>query len=456
MRNLETRWHVAAEQVLVIFVVACAPQCSLARRVEEKPVDVTWVHDDMVFSGNWHTGEPANPEQLIMLQISSVKSAVQTPFTLSLDDVIFPDSLDMAYHESREELLEAKPATENTRLQESDGVLCQTLFHPSIHDQHFLPFAESGLGPELSKRFDEELQKKCMEELLKKSVDWDHLLDHYTGNWTANPPDAVDNTIFGSMGEWLNEERKKLKSETKSWQDFRNGPKQKPQESYMLGLLKSLAGSSEITRIMDFGCGDGVELSKIASGFQLSKDDAFGLDIVDYIRKDVKDNMTLLLAPSAVNEYVDKLQEMFDSFQLAGTVSAIFSQVTFHHITAPEMRTAALSFIRDSLKPDGFFVLAEWDNSRSPIDYTIYFDLSHNLPSLFFSDPAPTTASLGPLDTEYLSIDGFVDMLQTNGLKYDGNRSQLPWSTNNQAMNMTPWAAAERSTGRNFIAVFGK
>jgi SAM-dependent methyltransferase len=409
--------------------------------------------DDVSLYSDFYGQEPANPEQLIMLQISSVKSAVWTPFVLNLDDVILRDSLDMDHHSGREELLEARPAFENSRSHESNGVLCQTLYHPSIHDQHFMPFAESGLGSDLAKTFDDKLLTKCKEA--HSSVVWDDIFKNYTGNWTTNPAAALDNTIFGSMGEWLNEERKKKTAETKSWQDFRNGPKQKPQESFMLGLLKSLAGSSQITRIMDFGCGDGVELSKIARGLGLTKDDTFGLDIVDYVNDDVKGNMTFMNAE--VSEYVEQLENLMDENELDGTVSVIFSQVTFHHITAPEMRTAALSFIRDALKPDGFFVLAEWDNSLMPIDYTIFFDLSHNLPSLFFSDPAPTTASLGPLNTEYLSIQGFVDLLKSNDLKYDVTRSNMPWMTHdNRTVNMTPWEAADKTTGRNFLAVFVK
>mmetsp|Transcript_99083 Transcript_99083/g.156206 ORF Transcript_99083/g.156206 Transcript_99083/m.156206 type:complete len:126 (-) Transcript_99083:144-521(-) len=120
------------------------------------------------------------------------------------------------------------------------------------------------------------------------------------------------------------------------------------------------------------------------------------------------------------------------------------------------MRTSALGFIRDVLAADGFFLLAEWDNPGIPIDFSIYYDLEHYLPTLFFSDPAPTSASIGQLNAEYLSVQSWAELLSSHGVPYNAARSRLPFTSGRKSkVWLDPFEASERMIGRNFVAVFG-
>jgi len=379
------------------------------------------------------------------------------PFSL---DNFLADSFD-ASDLSRRGQLQILEASDSVSVagpldESSGGVLCRTLLHPAVHDEHFISFAAQSLGLDLANKLDEAFQQKCKNAYTADA--WENLQYGYTGNWTDNSVIELDNTIFGAMGQWLNEERQKNQSKAPTWNDFRNGDTS--DDSGMTGLLRHIAKeppTTSLTRILDFGCGDGVEVSKISRGLGLAQENTLCLDITDYVAKEARSNVTFLLAPGKVPDYGNALKDHLDSKQLRGTVSAAFSSVTFHHITEPEMRTAALTFVRESLTADGFFLLAEWDNIGTPIDYTIYFDLAHFLPQLFFVQPAPTTAKLGALDTCYLSVQGWKDMMGANGLPFSAARSRLPFrGKDNSTIWLDPPAAAGKTSGRNFLAVFGK
>lgn len=318
-------------------------------------------------------------------------------------------------------------------------------------------FAESGLGNHLAQKFDSELKHKCEQSFTADA--WAKLWDDYSGNWSHDHVTASDNELWGAMGQWLNAERK---SKVKTWDQFRNPDQEKEKQSEYVGLLQHIANASQpvlaLNRIMDFGCGDGVELSNIAHGLGLGQEDTFCLDVVDYVAKSALSKVTKLMVPvDSPDAYESGLQGHLAAESLQGTVSAIFSQVTFHHITQPAMRVSALKFIRESLVEGGCFLMAEWDNIAIPIDYTIYFDLAHYLPNLFFQDPAPEVGQLGPLDTEYLSVQAWAGMMGSNGLPYDAERSRLPWTAQNgSTVWLTPEATAEGASGRNFLAVYSK
>jgi SAM-dependent methyltransferase len=309
----------------------------------------------------------------------------------------------------------------------------------------------------MAQKLDTELQSTCKTTFTEDA--YKRLWDDYTGNWSHNHVAPSDNAMWVTLAQWINQERANGGSKAVAWDKFRN--RDDDDESGTLHIIKLVANSSQpsapLHRVLDFGCGDGVELSKIAKGLGLGRKDTYCLDIIDYVAKEAKPHVTTLVVPNTPEEYGPALQSHQDDHGLQGSVSVVFSQVTFHHITNPEMRVAALKFIHDSLSHDGLFLLAEWDDSGHPIDYTIYFDLAHFLPNLFFADPAPTTAALSPLDTGYLSLQGWNDMFKSNGLPFDASRSRLPWRTSeNGTVWMGPDEVVDKASGRNFLAVYGK
>lgn len=328
------------------------------------------------------------------------------------------------------------------------GILCQTLLHEEVHDKHFMLFAEGGLGTLLASGLDKELQRQCDESF--SPAEWAKTSSNYSGNWSDHTVATRDNQIFGSLGAWLNDERKKSKKTASTWDSFRNdGP------SYHEGLIRHVAHGS-LTRVMDYGCGDGVELAKTARGLGIAADDTLCIEIYNGLSPESRSNVTLMLLETEEDAYAAALEEYLDK-GVRDTVSAIFSTVTFHHITKPRMRTAALNFVKEALSPDGVFLFADWDNVGTPIDLSIYFDLAHFLPALFFSDPAPTAMAIRPLDTIYEPVQGWVDLMTSNGLAFDVARSTFPFTTpENKTVMLDPFAAANLSSGRNFLAIFGK
>lgn len=132
------------------------------------------------------------------------------------------------------------------------------------------------------------------------------------------------------------------------------------------------------------------------------------------------------------------------------------SFVTFHHIVDPQLRKAAVLFIHDCLADDGFFLFSDWDNPGTPVDFTIYMDLTHFLPDLFDRYPASTKVSLRPLKTEYLSIQGWAIVMASHGLVYSNYASLLPWTVGNKLKLLGPYQTVNLTCIRNFMATFTK
>lgn len=320
-------------------------------------------------------------------------------------------------------------------------------------NEDFRAFTSSALGAEMATNFANELNSKCAQSFTSSA--WARLSDGYTGTWQTESTNGeavipMDNLIFGAMGTWLNNERARTAKAAQSWDHFRNGGDSAP-PPYLIKVISAIS-NGPVNGILDFGCGSGVELARVGAAFGLSSDKVFCIEIVDYVSPEVRNNMTILMAD--VNDYEATLSSHLPAVQ--GKLTAVWSEVVFHHITKPEHRAAALNFIKSSLEPQGHFIMAEWDNNRKPIDWTIYFDLSHNLPQLYFSDPAPTMGSIAKLDTIYESLDGWISLLDSYGLKYDIERSKMPFKDSNGTVHhLASQEQADHSRGRNFLAMFG-
>lgn len=207
---------------------------------------------------------------------------------------------------------------------------------------------------------------------------------------------------------------------------------------------------------MDFGCGDGVDLSAVGMQLGLKPEDALGVDIQDGIDADTKAKMTFMQAD--YYNYESSLQGHMDKLKLKGTVSMVYSIVTFHHVAGdPGMLKAALTFIRDSLEPGGAFVLADWDNPLPSFDLSLFYDIGqHDLNALLFQSPAPTTYPLGYHGTKYLSVAAWEQSFAEHGFKADWSRSKEP--VQDAATHKIAWLnsteMANTYPSRNFKMVF--
>jgi SAM-dependent methyltransferase len=335
-------------------------------------------------------------------------------------------------------------------------VLCQTLLHPAIRSAHFLRFAASAIGDELAADFDHRLEFECRRHFTPQA--WLHLWDTYTGNWEHEVVADQDNEIFGSLGAWLNAERRRTHTPAKTWKQFA-----KPDAGNgTLELLKRVVRHpsklplEQLDRVLDLGCGDGLDLAAVAHGLGLSRTDALCLDVgAPRLDAEAEGDVTFLTLDSSSPEaYAESLaSHLADG--LAGTVAIAYSFVTFHHIAKPGMRASALRFLRDALVPGGIFLIAEWDNPGSPLDFSVYFDLVHDLPALFFQQPAATEWTLRPHGTRYTSRTALIAEAESFGLQYDNHRSEMPSRGSNGVVWRDSQWMADHSVNRNYMAVFG-
>merc|ERR1712232_397186 len=84
------------------------------------------------------------------------------------------------------------------------GVVCQTLLHPAVNMKHFLPFAADCLGSgDLAEQFNAELRQQCKAAFMPSI--WASLFTGYSGSWNSAAIAPLDNAIFASLGEWLNQ-----------------------------------------------------------------------------------------------------------------------------------------------------------------------------------------------------------------------------------------------------------
>lgn len=345
-------------------------------------------------------------------------------------------------------------------LNQPEGVVCKTLLHPSIHQEHFLPLVTELLGSEnMSKHFDEQLLSECEVTSPRDWSGWDG--EGYEGSWDREPITSEDNAILGRLGIWLNEAREQSSEPPRGWQEVLHpgGASHMPETIKRVSSTPTMI-SFGVQRVLDYGCGDGIDAMAVGREFQLGKEDVFCLDIYDGVAPEAREMVTFLLAEH--DNYTASLKNHAETHGLTGSISVIYSMVVFHHISDATMRADVLAFIHAALAPGGIFVLMDWDNPRSPFDYTIYFDLEHDLPALLTSQPAPSTYQLAPgsaRGTCYLSVNEWIQECEQQGLLYDKNRS-LVKAPPELAQQYQGWLDSSElgavSVGRNFGAVFSR
>lgn len=336
------------------------------------------------------------------------------------------------------------------------GVLCQTLLHPAIHSAHFLRFAASAIGDDLAARFDSEFRSECRDHFAPAT--WLHLWDNYTGSWEQEEVADHDNEIFGSLGAWLNTERERTHTATKTWKQFA-----KPDDGKStMRILERIAShptsiSVELDRVLDFGCGDGLDLAAVARGFDLSRTDAFCLDVgAPRLDPEAEEGVTFLPLDNQSPEAYAKSLAGHLADGVAGSVAVAYSFVVLHHVADTDMRASALCFLRDALKPGGILVVAEWDNPGTPVDFSVYFDLVHDLPALLLGQHAATHYTLKPHGTLYESRSTLIAEMESWGLVYDDRRSETPSKATDGSgvvWRGSQWMA-DHSVNRNYMAVF--
>lgn len=332
---------------------------------------------------------------------------------------------------------------------EGAQVVCQSLLHPAIHDDHLKPFGVAALGADLFTRFDSELKRRCKSSFTAEA--YAQYLDHYEGSWESDSATDLDNEILNGLGTWLNAERKKTGEKGKTWEAFAK-PDGGTDTSRLLEGLAAHPTEIPIRRAMDFGCGGGEDL--VALG--LAQEDNFCLDVYDGVSPEARDKVTFMLLDSKTPEaYLASLDQYRPSVR--GKVSVAYSMVTFHHVSQPKMRVDALRFIQEALAPGGIFVMAEWDNPKTPVDYTVYYDLVHFLPMLMLGDEAKSEGwDVHKLDCSYESLADWKSQLAAQGLAFDGARSKVPMTDGGgpPTLRSSSWMK-DHLMNRNFIAVFG-
>lgn len=332
------------------------------------------------------------------------------------------------------------------------GILCPTFLHPAIHEKQFLRFAKSAMSEALALDFDEELKQLC--EKYFPNFTWPEIWSTYSGAWDRSHIEQEDNLILGSLASWLKQERIHRNETATSLQEYIHQDNESMLNSVQVFVSHPTALQG-IRRVLDFGCGDGIEALAVGRGFNLSRDNIMCLDVTRRLAPEVEDHITLLEADPS--DYDASLNSYL--VQYGGSVTVAYASVVFHHIADASMRRNALGFIRRVLEPGGIFILGEWDNALRPIDFSVFFDLCQYLPALFFADATTTKYNITPRATSYLPIDRWVEVAEAEGFKYDRERSQVPVLMEGAPANTTAdWYGsqwmADTWLGRTFFAVF--
>merc|ERR1712107_869235 len=113
--------------------------------------------------------------------------------------------------------------------------------------------------------------------------------------------------------------------------------------------------------------------------------------------------------------------------------------------------------IRDSLAPQGRFILQEWDDPGHPVSFSIYFDFCHDvLFRIIAAGSVPYGYNLEPCDTHYASVAGWISEVTQRGFVYKRAEGLAPYI--DQRVSERVWLdSAAQSTKfaiRSFRAVF--
>eukprot|EP00427_Karlodinium_veneficum_P029982 CAMPEP_0169191084 /NCGR_PEP_ID=MMETSP1016-20121227/4883_1 /TAXON_ID=342587 /ORGANISM="Karlodinium micrum, Strain CCMP2283" /LENGTH=387 /DNA_ID=CAMNT_0009267315 /DNA_START=22 /DNA_END=1181 /DNA_ORIENTATION=- len=305
-----------------------------------------------------------------------------------------------------------------SRKEHGRGVVCPTWLQLDIQNHNLKPYIRcAGVTPE---PFIAALYASCRGIGLTYAT----LANaNYTGSWDHEVPTENDLRVLSELATWAQEQVGTHSLATVSWEQFSenlgmHGPTIAELAQSVL-THPSVVPVDEVMHILDYGCGTGNDLASLKSAFHTESLNAICLDIVPVQRNEV---YSILLDGSSDFAYNRSLQAA--SVGLVGTMHLVISICTFHHIARPQMRHDALVFIEKVLQPGGVFLMSEWDDSLNP-SRQIHYDLVHGvLPTLLFQSAAPTHLSELHGDSRYLSVNSWIDLVQSAHLTYDANRSQ--------------------------------
>ncbi|MBK9211272.1 MAG: class I SAM-dependent methyltransferase [Anaerolineales bacterium] len=120
------------------------------------------------------------------------------------------------------------------------------------------------------------------------------------------------------------------------------------------GVKKILDSIQEDVSVLDLGCGNGHFLHEISK--RGHKQPLLGVDFSLPLLRDAES------APGVIFREVDlsQLSAVSDQLSVPGGWDVITMFATLHHIPSVEMRLDILRTVRKILKPDGKFILSNW------------------------------------------------------------------------------------------------
>jgi len=297
-----------------------------------------------------------------------------------------------------------------------DGVVCPTWLQPDIQKKQLRNFLrDAGVSPE---GFISETARLCGGSAGPAA-------GAYTGSWKDHEPSENDLRILHGLMNWTTRQRQLGSAKALTWDNFSNSDNGRSTAAFIGHAISHPTSITAVgtRRILDFGCGSGVDIAALSTELSVKKEDALCLDIFRVPREDVT---AIVLDASSDEAYRQSLSVALTGN--AGTVHVAISFVTFHHIRRTQ-RHDAFAFLSQVLAPGGLFLMAEWDNSVKP-DRWIHYDLVHILSGVLFAGGVPQDPEDLRIGTEYLSVHSWIIEAERGGRR-PAHKAALreQWST---------------------------
>lgn len=223
----------------------------------------------------------------------------------------------------------------------------------------------------------------------------------------ASSSGQSDISAYTALAAWVKSKAPKLPSDHWDWSEIYEQDADKVET-----LLPSV--SSEFVRVLDHGCGRGEMLDVLVRRLDLSPEQAHCIEVADYMPAETKKKITLHILGDPVEDI-----KALAGGELKATFDVVSSWGVFHHIGDTEARVAALQSIGKMAKPNGFFLLSDWD-STGPDLVGAWYDVAHWLLYILAAQVAPKDAGALDIGTRYESFGSLKKTLITdNGFVYE-------------------------------------
>lgn len=215
----------------------------------------------------------------------------------------------------------------------------------------------------------------------------------------------MDVSAYTALAAWVRNEAPEMPSGHWDWSEAFEHEADK--------VEKLLPSESAEVHILDHGCGRGDMLDVLVRRLDLSPQQAHCIEIGNYIPEERRERITM----HVLEDHVEDIKALAGG-ELKGFFDVISSWSVFHHIADTAARMAALQSIAKMTKPNGCFLLNDWD-SGGPDLIAGWYDVAHWLLYILASKTGPKDAGALDIGTRYESFASLKTVTTDSGFSYE-------------------------------------